>query len=83
MTSSWFDPGSTSKTLNLSLYGLMNGLGLKTLRFISILCMFNFIHTLGLMRTPLRKAATTKEKKHGLVSTYELNKNIKFTTPNV
>ena len=53
---------------------------------ISIVCMFNFIHTFGPMGIPLCSAATAKEKKkkkHGLVNTYELHKKIKIMAPNV
>ena len=32
---------------------------------------------------PIAKSYHNKRKKHGLVSTYELNKKIKITAPNV
>ena len=41
---------------------ILNQTIVTILRSVSILCMFNFIHTFGLMGIPLRSATTTKEK---------------------
>ena len=64
----------------------MNQTTITILRSVSILCIFTFLRTFGLMGIPLRTLATTKEKKkkkkkHGLFSMYELQQKIKIMAP--
>ena len=78
-----FDLSSTSKTLNISLLRFNERSGFENLE-IYINLMYVQFHTYPWTDgDPIAKSCHNKRKKHGLVSTYELNKNIKFTTPNV